>query len=141
MTLTYLPTDLPTYQPSCLLYTTCRFIYLSTYFYDRGGRREEEEEDKRKLRGEDDEKRRRRGGEEEEKAPEKTEFDLVLKDVPKDKKIAILKVVRGLTGLGLKEAKDLVEGAPAVLKKGLKKEDAEAIKERIEKVGGKVVLE
>ena len=52
------------------------------------------------------------GGAGEEAAEEKTEFDLVLEEVPADKKIAVLKVVRTLTGLGLKEAKDLVEGAP-----------------------------
>ena len=49
------------------------------------------------------------GGEEEEKPPEKTEFDVVLKDVPKDKKISVLKVVRGILGVGLKEAKDMVD--------------------------------
>ena len=53
---------------------------------------------------------------------EKTEFDLVLEEVPADKKIAILKVVRGITGLGLKEAKDLVESAPKSIKEGASKD-------------------
>jgi len=60
-------------------------------------------------------------------AEEKTEFDLVLEEVPADKKIAVLKVVRGITGLGLKEAKDLVESAPKSIKEGASKEDAEAM--------------
>ena len=55
--------------------------------------------------------------------------------------MAKIKEVRAITELGLKEAKDLVEGAPAVLKKGLKKEEAEAIKEKLAKVGGVVTLE
>ena len=72
---------------------------------------------------------------------EQTEFAVKLEGFDPAQKIKVIKEVRAATELGLKEAKDLVEGAPAVLKKGLKKEDAEAIKEKIEKVGGKVVLE
>tara|TARA_B110000977_G_scaffold166839_1_gene214954 strand:+ start:4249 stop:4749 length:501 start_codon:yes stop_codon:yes gene_type:complete len=72
---------------------------------------------------------------------EQTEWAVKLEGFDAAQKIKVIKEVRAATELGLKEAKDLVEGAPAVLKKGLKKEDAEAIKEKIEKVGGKVVLE
>jgi large subunit ribosomal protein L7/L12 len=68
---------------------------------------------------------------------EKTEFDVILEDVPADKKIAILKVVRELTGLGLKEAKDLVESAPKPIKEAIAKEAAEDAKKRIEEAGGK----
>nr|YP_010484958.1 ribosomal protein L12 [Hypnea cervicornis]UVW80652.1 ribosomal protein L12 [Hypnea cervicornis] len=73
-------------------------------------------------------------------ADEKTEFDLVLEEVPAPKKIAILKVVRSLTGLGLKEAKDLVESAPKVLKESTSKEDAEEMKGKLEEVGAKVSI-
>ena len=73
-------------------------------------------------------------------AEEKTEFDLVLSEFPADKKIAVLKVVRGITGLGLKEAKDLVEGAPKPLKQGVKKEEAEEMKKALEAAGAKVAL-
>nr|YP_010903755.1 ribosomal protein L12 [Hypnea wynnei]WCH56607.1 ribosomal protein L12 [Hypnea wynnei] len=69
---------------------------------------------------------------------EKTEFDLILEEVPASKKIAILKVVRSLTGLGLKEAKDLVESAPKVLKESTSKEDAEEMKTKLEEAGAKV---
>jgi len=71
---------------------------------------------------------------------EKTEFDVVLEEVPADKKIAILKVVRGLTGLGLKEAKEIVESAPKAIKEGISKDDAEAAKKQLEEAGGKVAL-
>ncbi|MGB8702493.1 MAG: 50S ribosomal protein L7/L12 [Thermosynechococcaceae cyanobacterium] len=71
---------------------------------------------------------------------EQTAFDVVLEDVPADKKIAILKVVRSLTGLGLKEAKELVESAPKAVKEGIAKEDAEAAKKEIEEAGGKVSI-
>lgn len=71
---------------------------------------------------------------------EKTEFDLVLENVPADKKIAILKVVRSVTGLGLKEAKDLVESAPKTVKESLPKAEAEEIKKQLEEAGAKVVL-
>src|SRR6476469_2450052 len=71
---------------------------------------------------------------------EKTEFDLVLENVPADKKIAILKVVRSVTGLGLKEAKDLVESAPKTLKASLPKGEADDIKKQLEEAGAKVSL-
>ncbi len=61
------------------------------------------------------------GGAAAEEVEEKTEFDAVLEEVPADKKIAVLKVVRGITGLGLKEAKDLVEAAPKAIKEGVAK--------------------
>lgn len=70
---------------------------------------------------------------------EKTEFDVVLKDAG-DKKINVIKVVRELTGLGLKEAKDAVEGAPSTIKEGLSKADAEAAKAKLEEAGAKVEL-
>ena len=71
---------------------------------------------------------------------EKTEFTLVLEEVPADKKIAILKVVRTITGLGLKEAKDLVEAAPKNVKEGISKEMAENAKKQLEEAGAKVSL-
>ncbi len=71
---------------------------------------------------------------------EKTEFDAILDSVPADKKIAVLKIVREITGLGLKEAKDLVEAAPKAIKEGVAKEAAEDIKKRIEEAGGKVTI-
>ena len=71
---------------------------------------------------------------------EKTEFDVVLEEVPADKKIAILKVVRGLTGLGLKEAKEMVEAAPKAVKEAVTKDDAEDAKKQIEEAGGKVSI-
>jgi large subunit ribosomal protein L7/L12 len=75
-----------------------------------------------------------------EEVEEKTEFDLMLDEVPADKKIAILKVVRGITGLGLKEAKELVESAPKVLQEGVAKDAAEDAKKQIEEAGGKASL-
>jgi large subunit ribosomal protein L7/L12 len=72
--------------------------------------------------------------------PPKTEFDVVLEEVPADKKIAILKVVRTLTGLALKEAKDFVESAPKVVKEANALEAAEDIKQQLEAVGAKVSL-
>ncbi|MBD2439351.1 50S ribosomal protein L7/L12 [Nostoc sp. FACHB-110] len=71
---------------------------------------------------------------------EKTEFDVILESVPADKKIAVLKIVRELTGLGLKEAKDLVEAAPKPIKEAIAKEAAEDAKKRIEEAGGKVTI-
>ena len=70
-----------------------------------------------------------------EAAEEKTEFDVVLISQG-DKKIQVIKEVRAITGLGLKEAKDLVEGAPKAVKEGVSKEEAEKIKEQIENAGG-----
>ena len=72
-------------------------------------------------------------------AEEKTEFTVVLAAVG-DKKIEVIKEVRAVTGLGLKEAKDLVEGAPKPVKEGVSKEEAEKIKAALEKVGAKVEL-
>jgi large subunit ribosomal protein L7/L12 len=72
---------------------------------------------------------------------EKTQFNLILEEVPTDKKISILKVVRGLTGLGLKEVKELVESAPKQIQEGLNKESAELAKKQIEEAGGKVSLQ
>jgi large subunit ribosomal protein L7/L12 len=72
--------------------------------------------------------------------PVQTEFDVVLEAVPADKKIAVLKVVRTLTGLALKEAKDFVESAPNVVKAALAIADAEDIKQQLESVGATVSL-
>lgn len=72
-------------------------------------------------------------------AEEKTEFNVILAAVG-DKKIEVIKEVRALTGLGLKEAKDLVEAAPKAVKEGVNKEEAEKIKTTLEKVGAKVEL-
>jgi len=72
-------------------------------------------------------------------AEEKTEFDAVLESAGAEK-IKVIKVVREITGLGLKEAKDLVEGAPKPIKEGCQKDEAESIKKKIEEVGGKVVI-
>jgi large subunit ribosomal protein L7/L12 len=69
---------------------------------------------------------------------EKTEFDVVLEEVPADKKIAVLKVVRTLTGLGLKEAKEMVESVPKAIKEAVAKEAAEEAKKQLEDAGGKV---
>ena len=73
-----------------------------------------------------------------EEVEEQTEFDVILEEVPADKKIAILKVVRSLTGLGLKEAKDLVEAAPKPVKEAIAKNDAEDAKKQLEEAGAKV---
>jgi large subunit ribosomal protein L7/L12 len=79
-------------------------------------------------------------GDSAEKPEEKTEFDLILEDVPADKKIAILKVVRSLTGLGLKESKEIVDNVPKTLKEGISKDESETIKKDIEAAGGKVTI-
>jgi large subunit ribosomal protein L7/L12 len=71
---------------------------------------------------------------------EKTAFDIILESVPADKKIAILKLVRSVTGLGLKESKDIVDNVPKVLKEGASKEEGETIKKEVEAVGGKVII-
>ena len=72
-------------------------------------------------------------------AEEKTEFDVVLAEVGANK-INVIKVVRELTGLGLKEAKDLVDGAPKAVKEAVSKDDAEAMKKKLEEAGAKVEL-
>lgn len=74
-----------------------------------------------------------------EAAAEKTEFDVVLESFG-DQKIGVIKVVRGATGLGLKEAKDLVEGAPSKVKEGISKEDAEKLQKELEEAGAKVSI-
>ncbi len=79
------------------------------------------------------------GGAAAEEAEEKTEFDVIL-DSFGDAKMAVLKAVRAITGLGLKEAKELVESAPKPIKEGISKEDAEALKKQIEEAGGKVTV-
>lgn len=78
-------------------------------------------------------------GGEEEAEEEKTSFDVVLKEFG-DKKIQVIKEVRGLTGLGLKEAKELVEGAPKAVKEGTTKEEADEIKEKLEAAGATVEI-
>ncbi|WP_018701467.1 50S ribosomal protein L7/L12 [Amorphus coralli] len=79
------------------------------------------------------------GGGEAAAAEEQTEFDVILADAG-DKKINVIKEVRTITGLGLKEAKDLVEGAPKPVKEGASKEEAEEIKKKLEDAGAKVEL-
>ena len=71
---------------------------------------------------------------------EKTEFDVILENVPADKKIAILKVVRTITGLGLKEAKELVDNAPKTIQEGIAKEAAEDAKTLLENAGAGIAL-
>ena len=71
---------------------------------------------------------------------EASEVNVILASVPADKKIAVLKEVRAITGLGLKEAKDLVDGAPKPVKENVKKEDAEAIKKQLEAAGATVEI-
>jgi large subunit ribosomal protein L7/L12 len=71
-------------------------------------------------------------------AEEKTEFTVTLKAYPADKKVGVIKVIREITGLGLKEAKDLVEGAPSTVKEGVSKADAEKFKKQLEEGGAQV---
>lgn len=73
-----------------------------------------------------------------EAAEEKTEFDVILAAFAGDKKVAVIKEVRAITGLGLKEAKDLVEGAPKVVKEGASKDDAAKMKKQLEDAGATV---
>jgi large subunit ribosomal protein L7/L12 len=80
------------------------------------------------------------GGEAAAATEESTDFQVILADAPADKKIAIIKVVREVTGLGLKEAKDLVEGAPKPIKETAPKKEAEEIKAKVEASGAKVEL-
>ena len=70
----------------------------------------------------------------------KTEFTVVLKEYPADKKVSVIKVVRELTGLGLKEAKDLVEGVPQNVKEGVNKADSATMQKKLEEVGAKVEI-
>jgi large subunit ribosomal protein L7/L12 len=71
---------------------------------------------------------------------EQTEFSITLQEYPADKKVTVIKVVREITGLGLKEAKDLVEGVPALVKDSVAKADVDAIKKKLEDAGAKVVV-
>jgi large subunit ribosomal protein L7/L12 len=73
-------------------------------------------------------------------AEEKTSFDVILVSAPADKKIQVIKVVRELTSLGLKEAKDLVEGAPKPVKAGVTKEESDTMKKKLEESGAKVEI-
>ncbi len=73
-------------------------------------------------------------------AEEQTEFSVTLQEYPADKKVGVIKVVRELTGLGLKEAKDLVEGVPALIKDAVAKADVDAMKKKLEDAGAKVVV-
>ena len=79
------------------------------------------------------------GGGEAAAAEEKTEFDVVLASFG-DNKVGVIKAVRGITGLGLKEAKEMVEGAPSTVKEGASKEEAEDVKKQLEEAGAKVEL-
>ena len=71
---------------------------------------------------------------------EKTEFTVTLKEYPADKKVTVIKVIREITGLGLKEAKDLVEGAPSTVKEAVSKADSDTMKKKLEDAGAKVEI-
>ena len=71
---------------------------------------------------------------------EQTEFDTILTEFPSDKKIAVLKIVRSITGLGLKEAKDMVDGAPSTIKEAAPKAEAEEFKKQLEEAGASAEL-
>ena len=73
-------------------------------------------------------------------AEEKTEFTVTLKEYPADKKVTVIKVIREITGLGLKEAKDLVEGVPSTVKEAVSKADSDAMKTKLEAAGAKVEI-
>src|SRR5271170_8489361 len=73
-------------------------------------------------------------------AEEQTEFTVTLKEYPADKKVTVIKVIREITGLGLKEAKDLVEGVPSLVKEGVNKADSDAMKKKLEDAGAKVEI-
>ena len=73
-------------------------------------------------------------------AEEKTEFTVILKEYPADKKVTVIKVIRELTGLGLKEAKDLVEGVPSTVKEAVSKADSDGMKKKLEDAGAKVEI-
>jgi large subunit ribosomal protein L7/L12 len=73
-------------------------------------------------------------------AEAQTEFTVTLKEYPADKKVGVIKVVRELTGLGLKEAKDLVEGVPSVVKEAVNKADSDSMKKKLEDAGAKVEI-
>ena len=73
-------------------------------------------------------------------AEEKTEFTVILKEYPADKKVTVIKVIREITGLGLKEAKDLVEGVPSTVKEAVSKADSDGMKKKLEEAGAKVEI-
>jgi|TARA_B110000971_G_scaffold83273_1_gene85345 large subunit ribosomal protein L7/L12 len=73
-------------------------------------------------------------------AEEKTEFDVILEEVPTDKRIAVIKAVRAITSLGLKEAKEVIESTPKTIKEGISKEEAEAAKTQLEEAGAKASI-
>jgi large subunit ribosomal protein L7/L12 len=73
-------------------------------------------------------------------AEAQTEFTVLLKEYPADKKVGVIKVIRELTGLGLKEAKDLVEGVPSTVKEGVNKADSDGMKKKLEDAGAKVEI-
>ncbi|MDE2338969.1 MAG: 50S ribosomal protein L7/L12 [Gammaproteobacteria bacterium] len=73
-------------------------------------------------------------------AEEKTEFTVILKEYPADKKVTVIKVIREITGLGLKEAKDLVEAVPSTVKEAVSKADSESFKKKLEEAGAKVEI-
>ena len=73
-------------------------------------------------------------------AEEQTEFTVTLKEYPADKKVTVIKVIREITGLGLKEAKDLVEGVPSTVKEAIAKADVEVLQKKLEVAGAKVVV-
>jgi large subunit ribosomal protein L7/L12 len=73
-------------------------------------------------------------------AEEKTEFTVILKEYPADKKVTVIKVIREITGLGLKEAKDLVEAVPSTVKEAVSKADSESFKKKLEDAGAKVEI-
>ena len=73
-------------------------------------------------------------------AEAQTEFSVTLKEYPADKKVGVIKVIRELTGLGLKEAKDLVEGVPSTVKEGVNKADSDGMKKKLEEAGAKVEI-
>jgi large subunit ribosomal protein L7/L12 len=73
-------------------------------------------------------------------AEAQTEFTVILKEYPADKKVGVIKVIRELTGLGLKEAKDLVEGVPSTVKEGVNKADSDGMKKKLEEAGAKVEI-
>jgi len=75
-----------------------------------------------------------------EEVEEKTEYNLMLDEVPADKKIAVLKVIRSITGLGLKDAKELVESAPKIVQEGISKDSADEAQKQINDAGGKASL-
>ncbi|KAL1318883.1 hypothetical protein HN51_071170 [Arachis hypogaea] len=80
------------------------------------------------------------GGESAAAVEEKTEFDVVIEDVPSNARIAVIKAVRGLTSLALKEAKELIEGLPKKFKEGVSKEEAEEAKKQLEEAGAKITI-